>query len=213
MKISQNFRLQQSRRGFTLIELLIVMAIIATLAGISAPIVLTKLDEAKQTKSENIARQLEIAIDGFHQDYYKLPSPEAEYPSADNIRKPYRAQKKDPLGSSMLRILANQETTEDIVNHKGVEYYTPEEGKASSDTGAIGGASRDSSGNITGLYDSYGQPFHIIFNFDHDSGTDVPKITSTKSKPEIQKLSGKDSAVFSAGKDRKILSRDDVKTW
>ncbi len=216
MKTISTLPSQQARQGFTLIELLIVIAIIATLAGISAPMILTKLDDAKKIKGEAIAQQLEIAIDNFHNDYFKLPSPEIDYPLEDNTQFPYVAEITDQFGPSMLRILANQETEEPKVNHKGVEYFVPTEGKIGA-KGAIGGASLDDAGRITGLYDQFGQPFHIILNFDHDSGTDVPAINpsngSKAANLKIKKLPGRDSAVFSAGKDGKVLTRDDSKTW
>lgn len=213
MNTATNFQLQRSRKGFTLVELLVVMAIIATLAGISTPLIMGKLDKAKETKSKALATQLELAIDSFHKDYHKLPTPEVQYPLEDNIRSPYIADATDPYGPAMLRILANQELDEDKINYKGVQYFSPSEGKAAA-IGAIGGASVNTTGAITGLYDEYGQPYHIVLNFDHDSGTEAPGIKPLDAViPPIIKLTGKDAAVFSAGKDRKVLTRDDIKAW
>lgn len=59
----------KTRRGFTLVELLVVIVIIASLAGLTAPMVIRQRKKADQTEATNNARQIGLALLEFENDY------------------------------------------------------------------------------------------------------------------------------------------------
>jgi prepilin-type N-terminal cleavage/methylation domain-containing protein len=61
------------RRGFTLVELLVVIVIIAALAGLTAPMVLSKVKKADQTEAISNARQIGMAMFEFQSEYGRYP--------------------------------------------------------------------------------------------------------------------------------------------
>jgi prepilin-type N-terminal cleavage/methylation domain-containing protein len=63
----------QNRRGFTLVELLVVIVIIASLAGLTAPMVIRQRKKADQTEAISNARQIGLAFLEFDNDYGSLP--------------------------------------------------------------------------------------------------------------------------------------------
>lgn len=63
----------QTRRGFTLVELLVVIVIIASLAGLTAPMVIRQRKKADQTEAVNNIRQIGFAMLEFDSDYGSYP--------------------------------------------------------------------------------------------------------------------------------------------
>jgi general secretion pathway protein G len=76
------------RRGFTIIELLAVLAIVATLAGIAAPMYSNALDRARVTRAIVDIRTLSNEISTFQLYTGRLPSSLADIDRA-NFRDPY----------------------------------------------------------------------------------------------------------------------------
>lgn len=63
----------QTHRGFTLVELLVVIVIIASLAGLTAPMVIRQRKKADQTQAISNARQIGLALMEFDNDYGSFP--------------------------------------------------------------------------------------------------------------------------------------------
>jgi prepilin-type N-terminal cleavage/methylation domain-containing protein len=64
---------KQLRRGFTLVELLVVIVIIASLAGLTAPMVIKQRKKADQTEAVNNAKQIGLALFEFETEYGSFP--------------------------------------------------------------------------------------------------------------------------------------------
>lgn len=63
----------KTRRGFTLVELLVVIVIIASLAGLTAPMVIRQRKKADQTEATSNARQIGLAMFEFETEYGSFP--------------------------------------------------------------------------------------------------------------------------------------------
>ena len=77
------------RRGFTLVELLVVIVIIASLAALSAPMIMNKVKQAAKAEAISNSKQIGLAMFQFETDYGTYPDAETqktlniEFPDAD----------------------------------------------------------------------------------------------------------------------------------
>jgi prepilin-type N-terminal cleavage/methylation domain-containing protein len=62
------------RRGFTLVELLVVISIIATLAGVGVPVIISKQKDGARAEAIANIKQIGLAMFTFDQDYGSYPS-------------------------------------------------------------------------------------------------------------------------------------------
>jgi prepilin-type N-terminal cleavage/methylation domain-containing protein/prepilin-type processing-associated H-X9-DG protein len=60
------------RRGFTLVEMLIVVAVVATLAGIGVPLVRSALARSREAACLTKLRSLGVALEGYLQDHNRI---------------------------------------------------------------------------------------------------------------------------------------------
>jgi len=72
--MNQRIKLHQSqKRGFTLVELLVVIVIIASLAGLTAPMVIRQRKKADATEATSNARQIGLALFEFETEFGSYP--------------------------------------------------------------------------------------------------------------------------------------------
>lgn len=74
----------QTRRGFTLVELLVVIVIIASLAGLTAPMVIRQRKKADQTEAVSNARQIGLAMFEFETEYGSFPDADTQVDVLEN---------------------------------------------------------------------------------------------------------------------------------
>lgn len=73
--------------GFTLIELLVVLAVLAILAGITAPLYLDRVADARETTLRHNLVGLREAIDQFYRDKGRYPKALDELVEARYVRR------------------------------------------------------------------------------------------------------------------------------
>lgn len=72
-----NFKIKKlNRRGFTLIELLVVILILAILAALIVPKLITRADDAKRAKAMSDITQIRNALESFRLDTDRYPDTE-----------------------------------------------------------------------------------------------------------------------------------------
>jgi general secretion pathway protein G len=79
---------KRRRRGFTLIELLVVILIVATLASVVAPSLLSNVGDARQTAGHAQLDVLSMALDAYRLDV-------GEYPTQSEGLTPLRTMPSD----------------------------------------------------------------------------------------------------------------------
>jgi general secretion pathway protein G len=79
--------------GFTLIELLVVLAVLAILVGITTPLYLERVDEARETALRHNLVGLRQVIDQFYRDKGRYPKTLSELVQTRYIR----AVPEDPI--------------------------------------------------------------------------------------------------------------------
>jgi prepilin-type N-terminal cleavage/methylation domain-containing protein len=192
----------RAARGFTLIELLVVIAIIAVLAGVGFSAGGSAIQKAKKTTCLAAAVSIESAVNNFYTEYGSMPS-DGPLDKTDT--------KSD---TNLLKVLLGLEPTTATtrLNPRGIKFLSAKEGKANKN-----GLIYDTGGtDVTGMYDPWGGPYHVILDLDYDE-----KVAPAPSAGGGVTLNGRRVAVWSNGADNTGLSgntgpgkaTDDVKTW
>jgi prepilin-type N-terminal cleavage/methylation domain-containing protein len=184
--------------GFTLVELLVVIAIIAVLAGAGFAAGNAAIQKAKRTTALSTATALESAINNFFIEYGTMPlSPVPTTAVSTNTGE----------GLKLIQTLLGIETASTPLNSRAIKFLSVKEGKANK-----GGLIYNTAGTtVTGLFDPWGGPFHVILDDDYDES-----VTPTPAAGPRPKLNGRRSAVWSNGADGVQgggAASDDVKTW
>ncbi|MGJ8643859.1 MAG: prepilin-type N-terminal cleavage/methylation domain-containing protein [Luteolibacter sp.] len=176
----------KSSKGFTLIELLVVIAIIAVLAAAGFAGGNIAMEKARKVATQAGAISITTAVEQFYAEYSALPDANSSGSSSD--------VELDSTGDGVviLEILAAIESGSDdtIQNPRNIRFLTTKEGKNSKD-GIIYNSSGDA---IEAMYDSWGQPFFIMMDYDYDERLSVSPQGSTNVN-----LNGKRVAVYSLG--------------
>lgn len=184
MKISLSPR---SRKGFTLIELIIVIAILATLAGIAYPTYMSIQTNAARTAAKKVCTDIVSAVDSFKQDNNGLMPYDSEQAEPDD---------KDQIhlttisgeDAGMIKILTNREDDEDRrFNSTRDVYLRSDEQEKPMDGLYVNDA------NEVSFYDPWGKPYYITI-CEEDEGAIDP---FTK-----RRYRGKNCLVYSTGPDQ-----------
>lgn len=182
--------------GFTLVELLVVILIIAALATLGIGAGLKQIDKAKRMASLAVAKGIESAVNNFFTEYGSMPGDGTEPGDA--------VVKTDATGVDFLEILLGEDTD---INTRGIKLLQVTEGKNNAN-GLIYDATGDT---VTGLYDPWGGPYHVMLDFDLNETVSPATAAVTATK-----LNGRRVAVWSNGADGVEgggEKEDDVKTW
>ncbi len=184
MKISLSPR---SRKGFTLIELIIVIAILATLAGIAYPTYMSIQTNAARTAAKKVCTDIVSAVDSFKQDNNGLMPYDSEQAEPDD-KDQIQLTTISGEDAGMIKILTNREDDEDRrFNSTRDVYLRSDEQEKPMDGLYVNDA------NEVSFYDPWGKPYYITI-CEEDEGAIDP---FTK-----RRYRGKNCLVYSTGPDQ-----------
>jgi len=209
------------RRGFTLVELLVVIVIIASLAGLTAPMVIRQRKKADQTEAVNNARQIGIALFEFETAYGNFPddTTAAAVAAATETTKVSGISANDRFRQLIRAGIAQSE----MMFYSKTAYTKKPDGAFNNDTNALqagevgfgiimnGAAGLSAAGNPSRPI--IATPFKVTMDgtFDsdfYDGKAVILKLDNSVSSYEIVKSSGN---VLNNGK--KILQTGDDTVW
>lgn len=184
MKISLSPR---SHQGFTLIELIIVIAILATLAGIAYPTYMSMQTNAARTASKKVCTDIAGAVESYKQDNNGMLPYNSEMVEPDDNDQMYLTTLPGQ-DADIIKVLTNREgdDVERRLNTTRSIYLRSDEQEQPKD-----GLHIDSIGEI-GLYDAWGKPYHIVL-CEEDEGA-IDPFTARRYR-------GKNCLVYGTGPD------------
>ncbi len=189
------------RSGFTLVELLVVITIVAVLAGVGFSAANNALTKTRTLTALTMATSLEQAVKQFYVDYSVLPVDS----SGSEDMAPIRTDNDELL----VVLLGRDERTRPALNSRGIQYLEVKEGKRAGTAGRDGLVYSENGESVIGLFDFWGNPFHVVLDTNYD-GTIQVNLGGTRPQ---QRLNGRKVAVYSAGADKQLGTVDDVTTW
>ncbi len=178
----------RSAKGFTLIELIIVIAILATLAGIAYPTYMSIQENAGRTAAKKVCTDIVSAVESFKQDNNGMLPYNADMVEPDDDDQMFltTAAGED---ADLIKVLTNREdddaerrlnSTRDIYLRSD-EQEQPREGLYVNETGEIS------------FFDPWGKPYYVVL-CEEDAGAKDP-FTSRRYR-------GKNCLVYSTGPDQ-----------
>lgn len=190
----------QSQKGFTLVELLVVIAIIAALAASGFAIGPAMMNKARKVSALAGATALNSAVEQFYSEYSALPDGASSSSDVDATVNTTSAQ-----GAELLNILSGLGNNSQ--NSRKIRFLNAKEAKNNRD-----GIVYNSGGTtaIQAMYDPWGQPYLLHFDYDYDE-----TLTFTPTGSDQVKLNQRRLAVYSLGVDNpaRATAKDLVKTW
>ena len=169
MKLSNKQLFTGKAKGFTLVELLVVIAILATLGALSYGPIVRQMQSAQVLKSTKVCTDLIAAVDSFQLEYQHLPFT-GTYPSVDT------AYITDEAGFGFIRVLTGDDTT---VNTKGISYFDADQAD-----GELDGLVLNTAGDPTKLLDKWGNPYHILLDFNTSGDISLTTLLLPSPTPE-----------------------------
>ena len=198
-------------RGFTLVELLVVIAIIVVLASVGFGVGNGAINSARKVTAQNDITNLILAIDGYYDEYQRLPVPASAGGSGGE-------DLTTETDSSFMNILVG---FDEEANEKGIRFYNGKEAKGNDRTTARGGLFYEPNGRSVELFDPWrrdGPPprnrrYFVTLDTNYDEEIQSPVRSN-------QTLYGKRAIAWSVGKDGELGSassreetRDNVYSW
>ena len=210
--------MKHKAKGFTLVEILVVIAIIATLAGIATPIIIRSLNNSRIVETRNIIRSLTEAADAYYEDNSYIHR--GTITGFSNSNEDFRAWTSDNKDMALsasgadadasiigyLRELLGEDSSGAIVS----KTYTAIPNVVSFTTGAFRNGS-----TLRSIVDAWGSGYLIYIDSDQNNTIDI----EGSSMPDGTDFDGQliNNAgllnVISPGPDGMLGGGDDVASW
>jgi prepilin-type N-terminal cleavage/methylation domain-containing protein len=194
------------RKGFTLVELLVVISIIAVLASLGVAGTQVAQKKAKSTETLNLAISLQMAINSYYDEYGNFPIQGSIPDSGINT--------KSVEGIELLKILtAKEANTGTVLNTRGIPFLQLKQAKKNKVSGLA--YQSGTNGDVTGLFDAWGEPFFIFFDKEYK---DEVQVDTPFRKPVSDSgiIRGTKAVIFSKGSDKlngtDSRNRDNIST-
>ena len=203
--------LPSANRGFTLVELLVVIALIVILASVGFGVGNGAINSARKVTAQNDITNLILAVDGFYDEYQRLPVPQS---AGDTGSDDYTTE----TDSNFMNILVG---FDEEMNDKGIRFFNGREAKGKTRSTARGGLFYETNGRSVELFDPWrrdGAPprnrhYYMTLDTNYDEEIQSPVRSN-------QTLYGKRAIAWSVGKDGELGSassqeetRDNVYSW
>ena len=186
----------RTSKGFTLVELLVVIAIIVVLAAMGLVGGNKTLAKARRIQTLQNANELRSGIGKFMDDYGRQP---------DFGSQGEEARMEGYAGAELLTILLGKEEANDSMqNKKGIPFVDFKQSQ-NKNKGGLVYSSGGAGARPEGLYDAWGNAFHIKIDAEHDDELEDPLTPGDIVRESV--------IVYSYGADNKAGGGDDVKTW
>jgi prepilin-type N-terminal cleavage/methylation domain-containing protein len=180
------------RKGFTLVELLVVISIIAVLASLALVGTQVAQKSAKSLETTNIAVSLQMAINSYYDEYGNFPIQGTIPDSGINT--------KSVQGIELLKVLTAKEVnTGTVLNTRGLSFLQVKQAKKNKVSGIA--YQSGTGGDVTGLYDAWGEPFYIFFDKEYKDEVQIDS-PFRKSATDIGIVRGAKSVIISKGADK-----------
>ncbi len=189
---------RRAKSGFTLVELLVVISIIIVLAAMSFGAAQMAMNKARKTQALADISAIEQSIERFFSEYSRFPNISAQ---GDEL------QTAGDAGAELLTILLGKEQTgTSMQNPRQIPFLSGiKEGKRN--RGGIIYGQGGGSSSIQGLYDPWGNPYHIIMDTEFEDEIRDPI------KSGGQPIRNRKVIVYTLGNDKQPGTNDDVKSW
>jgi prepilin-type N-terminal cleavage/methylation domain-containing protein len=192
-------------RGFTLIELLVVIGIVAILAGVATPILITVMRKGYESQARNMMEGLKVAIEGYKAEYNHYPNPDNN-PTTGN--QPIDTMKDTGLIACLMGSSGTSSSLGSKPNPRNIQFYNPpiaKNGKNGFDS---------TTGN---LYDPWGSPMWVLMDLGGQGYLANPYYGTSSYPSETQENLNTGCIVWDFGADgidgKSSQSTDDLRSW
>ena len=185
-------------------ELLVVITIIVTLMGILVPIISGAQKRAVKLKAKNTLTGLVSAVDGYYNDYSRLPSNNPSAPTQDAI-----VETTEPMMSVLAGINLNQ------MNRKQNIYFVGATAKGSSKNNAYNGLWEDSVS--AELYDPWrkkqNRGYFMLLDYGYDGKLVDPFRPARRMGNRVVGWSCGKDADWNRSNPKNGVNKDNVYSW
>jgi len=197
-------------RAFTLVELLVVIVIIAILASLAIPTVTLAIAKMHSLQVKSVMHELESAVANYRTEYNRFPMEFTEV--GDEDRPSFQTDGSDDM-ITILTARTDSNQRPDL-NPKQIPFAHLPLAK----NGRFGVVDPRDNGQAEGapleLRDLWGQPYHVLFDTNHDNRIKNPDTENgdmiIRHAPPFLSAS---VLIYSAGPDKIPNTRDDITSW